>query len=242
MKKIIKEAVRGVLSPVFPPPLMRWAAFEVSSFLKSLRFSRATARRYRGRSGLRVNVGCGSQPTGGWINLDVGTHPGVDFWDCRKGLPFADGTVLAIFTEHFVEHLEYPDEVHRFLAECHRCLADKGVLRVIVPDAGLYLRLYADGGWERMAEVRPLKAAEGCYQDYWLGDRYATRMQFINAIFRQGGEHRYAYDDETMARVLTSAGFTNVVRSGFGESSDPAMAPDTPERKNESLYFEASKT
>jgi predicted SAM-dependent methyltransferase len=167
--------------------------------------------------------------------------PHVVCWDCRKGLPFKDGAVKAIFTEHFVEHLEYPGEVGRFLTECRRCLNEAGVLRIIVPDIEPYLRLYADGDWEGLAAMRPLTQTSDGYKDFWLDGSYSTKMEFINALFRQSGEHKYAYDAETLMALLRRSGFSNVTRKDFGVSADPLMAPDTPARRTESLYVEASK-
>jgi predicted SAM-dependent methyltransferase len=36
-------------------------------------------------------------------------------------------------------------EAKHFLRECLRCLKPQGVLRIVVPDTGEYLRLYAKG-------------------------------------------------------------------------------------------------
>ena len=67
-------------------------------------------------------------------------------------------------------------------------------------------------------------------------------MEVINALFRQNGEHKYAYGAETLIQLLRSVGFSRVTQMSFGRSSDPAMPPDTPERQSESLYVEAAKT
>lgn len=96
---------------------------------------------------------------------------------CRKTPPFQDGAVAAIFTEHFLEHLEYPNEVSQFLGECYRCLSETAILRVIVPDAELYLRLYANDDWTGLAAVHPLTRTGGGYKDYWLGDVYSTKLE-----------------------------------------------------------------
>ena len=66
-------------------------------------------------------------------------------------------------------------------------------------------------------------------------------MEFINAVFRQNGEHKYAYDAETLVYLLRRVGFATVNQSSFGKSSDLHMAPDTPERQSDSLYVEAAK-
>lgn len=80
--------------------------------------ARSVRRRVNLQKDCRVNIGCGGNPTRGWTNLDVISHPDVCFWDCRSGLPFADGTVTAIYSEHFFEHLDLETEARPFLREC----------------------------------------------------------------------------------------------------------------------------
>jgi len=203
--------------------------------------SRITKLKCRSMDGVRVNVGCGSNPTIGWVNLDLGHYPEVMCWDCGRGLPFKDGTVEAIYSEHCIEHLDYESEAKPFLRECLRCLKPQGTLRIVVPDAGAYLRLYAKGDWVETSARRPLIKEGDNYRDRWLGTVYKTRMEFINAVFRQGGEHKYAYDAETLLIMLQEAGFSSAIETTYNLSSDPNMARDTPERKTESLYVEARK-
>ncbi len=66
-------------------------------------------------------------------------------------------------------------------------------------------------------------------------------MQVINEVFRQGNQHKYAYDEETLLLVLRDAGFSNVIRQSFGISLDHDMAPDSEARKTESVYVEGVK-
>ena len=79
------------------------------------------------------------------------------------------------------------------------------------------------------------------WRDRWLGEVYQTKMQFMNAIFRQRYEHKYAYDPETLVLIMHQTGFTDVIVQQFGISIDPNMAPDSYERRTESLYVEAVK-
>ena len=51
-------------------------------------------------------------------------------------LPFDDGSMHFIFSEHFFEHLFF-DEALDLMKECHRILAQRGVMRLSVPDADL---------------------------------------------------------------------------------------------------------
>ncbi len=109
------------------------------------------------------------------------------FWDCRSGLPFSDGVVAAIYSEHFFEHLDLESEACPFLRECLRCLQPRGVLRIVMPDAGAYLRAYS-GPWERLAEMRPLDRTADGWRDRWLGqvlsNQDATRERDFQAAIR----------------------------------------------------------
>ena len=68
-----------------------------------------------------------------------------------------------------------------------------------------------------------------------------TRMDIINHVFRQGEEHRYAYDGETLIAKLLTAGFPTVVEQRYGESSDPMLTGDREVHRAYSLYVEATK-
>ena len=56
-------------------------------------------------------------------------------------LPFKDNSKRAIYSAHVFEHLGY-DAVEKVLSECHRILVDGGVIRIEVPDAGLFVEAY----------------------------------------------------------------------------------------------------
>ncbi|NJO06324.1 MAG: methyltransferase domain-containing protein [Chloroflexaceae bacterium] len=163
--------------------------------------------------------------------------PGITcVYDCRKHLPFPDGSVRGIFCEHFFEHLDYTEEVPIFLSECARVLQPGGVLRLIVPDVERYLRAYLADGWQALSAIRPL---DDQHTDFFLGCRYNTKMEFINTMFRQGHEHKFGYDYETLAFVLRRYGFRQVVRQSFEVSLRPELAIDQAVRASESLYVEA---
>lgn len=238
----VDKALRSWIVGLVPGRLLRQVFFEARVSLRTASSRRANMKRWQKMEDIKVNVGCGPHPLEGWVNLDIISDPRVDYWDCRKGLPFKDGAAKLIYTEHFLEHLNYGDELHRFLDDCFRCLDVKGTLRIVVPDAETYLRLYANNDWEGLAKVRPLTKDGDSYRDYWLKTRYATKMELINAVFRQDDEHKYAYDAETLIHVLRAVGFSRVVRMNYGESASPEMPAGHPDRRSESLYVEASKS
>ena len=73
--------------------------------------------------GAALHCGCGPDLKQGWINIDV-FEPNADLrLDLRRTLPFKDGSTIAIYSEHFFEHLEYPEETGMFLAESSARLA-----------------------------------------------------------------------------------------------------------------------
>jgi predicted SAM-dependent methyltransferase len=241
--------LKGLVKSVLPEPILanlrlwRYARAQWRRDQQDRRDARLTELKCRSMRGVRVNVGCGSNPTTGWVNLDISRrHLAVMYWNCANGLPFNDSTVEAIYSEHCFEHLNYESEAKQFLRECLRCLKPQGTLRIVVPDAGTYIRLYAKGDWDETAARRPLIKEGDNYRDYWLGSLYRTRMEFINAIFRQDGAHKYAYDAETLLLMLQEAGFSSFFETTYNVSSDPNMTTlDTPQRKTESLYVEGRK-
>jgi predicted SAM-dependent methyltransferase len=191
--------------------------------------SGAARRRFRDSRALLINIGCGAKGLDGWVNVDGARLPGVTcVYDARRDLPFPDGSARGIFSEHFLEHVDYYEEAPRLLAECMRVLEPGGVLRIVVPDAEEYVQAYMAEGWEAMRKLR------GC------GD-FRTKMEVLNEVFRQGIQHKFAYDYETLAELCRRAGFSRVERAAFRCSSMPELAIDQPRRAAESLYVEATK-
>lgn len=192
----------------------------------SPRFHRRV-RELRGQKELRLNLGASTTGREGWVNIDACPGVGVDFaWDLRTPLPLPNGCARCILCEHVLEHLSYPDEAVAFLEECRRLLRTGGVLRLVVPDALKYCRVICSGDWE---EARRLRRVE----------RYRTLMEMVNDVFRQDYEHQYAYDEETLRRLLNEAGFTKVERMPYGKSQVEGLAIEQQWRAEESLHLEA---
>ncbi|WP_254563567.1 methyltransferase domain-containing protein [Oscillatoria sp. HE19RPO] len=81
-----------------------------------------------------LNIGCGSNFHASWTNLDISSvYPGVQTYDIRKGLPFADLSFDVCYSSHLIEHLTQ-DDAKKLLAECQRVLKPKGIIRIVVPD------------------------------------------------------------------------------------------------------------
>jgi predicted SAM-dependent methyltransferase len=233
-----RKFVKRVLSSILPVYLLDQIKVELQLLPTRLRW-RHIRKLYHGKRNLLVNIGAGEAGVEGWINVDGFAGKGVNcVIDVRKGLPFEDRSVRAIFSEHFLEHLDYTEETPSLLRECYRVLAPAGVMRIVVPDAERYLKEYVQGGWAGLADLRPLDSAA---RDTHYGWTYNTRMELINFVFRQGQQHKFAYDFETIEFLLKRAGFSEVNQRGYGISSLAILSIDSKRRESESLYVEAIK-
>lgn len=89
-----------------------------------------------------LNVGCGTAYHPSWVNIDANpTTPNVQAHDARRGLPFDDGSLDAVYASHVLEHLR-PDAGTRLLRECYRVLDRDGIIRLAVPNLEQIARLY----------------------------------------------------------------------------------------------------
>jgi predicted SAM-dependent methyltransferase len=203
------------------PVRQAWARlrFEIllaAVHVRTLLLRGGRVRALAARGGLRLHVGCGDNLKSGWVNVDL--HPAADLrLDVRRRWPFPDGCASEVYAEHLFEHLAWPGEGRRFLAEAYRVLRSGGVLRLSVPDLERHVRAYAEGDEEFGRAFAP-----------FLPPWAATRADALNHHFRQDGEHQYSYDAETLAARLGAAGF-----------ADPAVVASFPECEQPSRDFES---
>ena len=220
LKRVMPDPVR---------PTLRRAIEEADVALQQLDSVRR-ASRLDPAGPLRLNLGCGSKPRPGWVNVDF--RPGADLHlDVRRPLPFPDASCAEIYAEHVLEHLAYPGEVEQVLADWFRVLASSGTVSLGVPDTEWPLRAYVSGddGYFAWCRTQP-----------WHRDWVRTRLDTINYHFRQqsptfGEAHLYAYDFETLVDRLVAAGFVDVTQRPF----DPAL--DSEDRRIGTLYVRATK-
>jgi predicted SAM-dependent methyltransferase len=208
--------------------LRRWQAEYRSSRMH--RQGCRQSRQFLGGSPLRLHLGCGHVYKPGWINIDAYRLPPCTpdlLLDLRRPLPFPDNSSSEVYSEHVFEHIPYPQAATAFLRESYRVLAPGGRTSIGVPDPRPVLATY-------------LADESGPYFDYFFNHPSVTRhldtkMEGVNWLFRQGGEHQFIYDYPSLEKMLMRAGFVRIVRREF----DPLR--DSEPRRNETIYVDAWK-
>lgn len=183
----------------------------------------------------KLHLGCGSNIKAGFINIDLNDAADLSL-DLRETLPFPAGSCSMIYAEHFLEHIGYPEEAMFLLRECLRVLRPGGTFSVGVPDTEWPIRAYAGDPYY----VDWFQYVQGHAYPTWI----TTKMECVNHSFRQGDEHKFAYDFETLKRALEQAGFIEVKRRSFDPSLDSEKSRyslDSDESKCTTLYVEAKK-
>ncbi|MEO7272844.1 MAG: methyltransferase domain-containing protein [Vicinamibacterales bacterium] len=181
--------------------------------------------------------------------------------DLRKGIPYPDSSVDAVYHSHFLEHLD-PPIARQFVQEVRRVLKPGGIQRIVVPDFERLAAEYLEH--LHRCRVDPAGAAE---HDRYVGamieqmvrrEAYATRQQagarrwlerlVVGDARSRGETHQWMYDRINLPHMLRSAGYSEVRVEGYDTSRIDdwnALGLDRNETgreyKPESLYVEAVK-
>ena len=173
-------------------------------------------RHLRGGGHPRLNLGCGGAWPAGWLNTDRHPAQGAAHLDVTRRFPLPGGRLSHVLAEHVIEHVTL-EQGRTMLRECARVLRPGGRIRVSTPDLAWVAALATDGD----------DPAATCYRDwaaqaFCAGSVGAPSALVVNQAFRGWG-HRFLYDQETLARALDDAGFTDVRRHPYRHSDAPAF-------------------
>lgn len=206
---------------------------------------------------IKVNIGSGPHGLPDWINLDWGILPllskitwlrhslintgllsrnyhkdwpsNLRLWDCRRRLPFENGSVDFIYTSHFLEHLPRY-QARKVLVECKRVLRPSGILRVSVPDVRLLAEKYLQGEKQLFTlespdlESRRLRNLTDLFVEEFYGHDTSFQPTFVQSVQRRFIRgHLWMYDYESLSDLLHTAGFTVVRRCEPGHGEVPAI-------------------
>jgi predicted SAM-dependent methyltransferase len=189
---------------------------------------------------IRVNIGCGQQPTPGYLNFDnslsvrlaklppVILKPflrsehidfiafarlhNIQFADAGKHIPLPDSSADVIYSSHMFEHLDR-QEAANFLREARRVLIPAGVLRLAIPDLAYNIARYHKEGAEWFME--------NLHTCVPKPKGIKGKILDILAGHRQ---HNWMYDAKSLSELLTQNGFVQatVLERGQTTIADPA--------------------
>jgi predicted SAM-dependent methyltransferase len=144
--------------------------------------------------------------------------PGIVCRDVRQGLGWTPGSVAAIYSSHFIEHLRR-DEALRFLRECKLALRPGGVCRVVTPDLrALATRYIAAGESNGSAADEFMKAS-------LLAEPNGASAHGMLAWYRRHTRfdaHKWLYDAASLSALFQEAGFAAPESRRYLESRIPA--------------------
>lgn len=172
-----------------------------------------------------LHLGCGDRKFPEFINIDMGGAHADMHLDLTKALPWQQGEVSGIYSEHFIEHISQKDAV-QLLHECRRVLKPGGVVRIATPDLANIVEQYVENRtnpeWERFGMG-------------WTDNR----CERLNMAVRWWG-HQWMYDEEELTRLGEMVGLKLRARCQIGESSE-AIFRGREHRASSTLILEFEK-
>ncbi len=181
-----------------------------------------------------VQFGCGMCAPNNWLNFDAGPafwlqsrlpflspmlvkkgfpkYPkNIHYGDVIKGLPVQPQSAQGVYCSHVLEHMSL-EEFRIALRNVFSYLRPGGVFRLVLPDIEQLTNAYLN-------DPDP-EAAHRFMRDSFLGEESITRGvgSLPSALFGRA-RHYWMWDYKAMAKELADAGFVNIRRAQFGDSS-----------------------
>ncbi len=137
----------------------------------------------------------------------------VEYGDIVKGLPIVPDSCEGVYCSHVLEHLSLND-FRIALRKTKRILRASGVFRFVLPDLEYSIRKYKDNPSN--------SAALEFMGETCLGhERRARGLKGILSTWLGNSQHLWMWDFKSIARELEDAGYIEIRRAYFGDSSDP---------------------
>ena len=180
-----------------------------------------------------VQYGCGWFAPSGWQNFDASPtlrfervpligqlytknetrFPATaEYGDIVKGLPVTPESCKGAYCSHVLEHLSLED-FRTALYNTFKLLQKGGVFRLVLPDFEYSVRQYIDNP-SPDAAVKFLKGSGLGHQ------KRARSLKDYMASLLGNSQHLWMWDYKAIELELRDAGFVEIRRAYFGDSSD----------------------
>ena len=166
----------------------------------------------------KIQIGGGSHTLRDYLNIDI-VPPADIIYDLREGIPLKDESSEFIFTEHFLEHIDYPTSTKKFAKECFRVLKKGGRVVVGVPDGEQVIKAYVKKDKRFFDEM-----LKRWYSKRDCLEHFNTYIDLVNYHFRDQDDdkkynpHFWSYDFEKLVSLFKDAGFSEVKKWKFDSS------------------------
>lgn len=180
--------------------------------------------------------------------------------DLRKGIPYPDDSVSAVYHSHVLEHIDR-EHADGFMREIHRVLRPGGIQRVVVPDLEILVRRYVaaldsgpDAGSAHDEQIAGIIEQSVRREAQESAMKPPLRRKAENLLLgdarKRGETHQWMYDRVNLAELLHRNGFEGVERKPFDQSGIPGWEElgrgldfddDRSEHRSHSLYMEGRK-
>lgn len=150
----------------------------------------------------KLEIGSGTKPKEGYLHFDIRDIDQTDIVGDARKLPFEDNSFQEVFSRFFLEHLPRSD-AKIVLNEIYRVLENKGKIEIIVPNLAYFAKLYLEeSGQKKEWALNKIYGFEKYVEDH----------------------HFFGYDEETLTKYLTEAGFKEVKRVESKEKEEQYLA------------------
>lgn len=178
-------------------------------------------------------------------------------WNLKKGIPYEDNSVDAVYHSHLLEHLDR-DIAPLFLMEILRALKPGGVLRIVVPDLSYLVAQYVKSLEKNDARNHEKSIAE-IFEQCVRREAHGTSTQpairrFIENLLlgdarKRGETHQWMYDQVSLGTLLDEVGYHDIQVLTYDKSDISKdwlsfgldINDDNQEYKLGSLYIEGRK-
>jgi predicted SAM-dependent methyltransferase len=166
----------------------------------------------------KLQIGAGDNSIAGWLSTDnAPVSEGIVRLDATREFPFGDAVFDYAYSEHMIEHLTLSD-ARKMVAEMYRVLKPGGRVRIATPDLQVFAALCLDGSTETQRAY-----VDWAVREYNPDSGFVSPSVVVNQMFRGWGP-QFLYDQETLSKVLSQAGFSGITRCEVGKSEDPELA------------------
>ena len=179
----------------------------------------------------------------------------------KKGIPFKDNSIDAVYSSHVLEHIERKYVPH-FLTEILRVLKPNAINRIVVPDMYFLTKKYVENYKKccdqnefsrnhdrfiaNIIEQSVRREASGTSKQKKLSRKIENLL--LGDARKRGETHQWMYDNINLGNILLDVGYSEVKVQSFLTSDIPEWDrygldknKFNQEYKTHSLYIEARK-